>query len=163
MKNKLSVLLSSAIIAMSLASTFAFAIKNEAGHEHKTTKSASQKMSKAERFKQHQFKKMARYLDLTSEQRQQAKIIRQQSKESRLVLKADLKEFHKQSKELVMEESFNEQAFLNLQSQYQETFAQMALIKVRNKHRFIKLLNEEQKEKMKTHKGFRESRKAFSE
>jgi len=163
MKNKLSVLLSSAIIAMSLASTSAFAINNEAGHDHKMKKSASHKMHKAERFNQHKLKKMARYLDLTSEQRQQAKTIHQQSKESRLVLKGDLKEFHKQSKELVMEENFNEQAFLNLQSQYQETFAQMALIKAKTKHSFIRLLTEEQKEKMKTHKGFRESRKAFSE
>lgn len=149
MKNKLSVLLAGAVLTMSLASTSAFALNNDEGHDYKHKKHATQLMQKSEGFMEHKLKKMMRYLDLTSEQRQQVKIIHQQAKENRLVLKDSLQDFHQQSEILMMEDDFNEQAFIDLQSQYQESFAQMALIKAQTKHRFIALLTEEQKAKMK--------------
>jgi protein CpxP len=77
----------------------------------------------------------------------------QQAKESRLVLKDSLQNFHQQSEILMMEDDFNEQAFIDLQSQYQDSFAQMALIKAQTKHRFIALLTEEQKAKMKSRRA----------
>jgi protein CpxP len=153
MKNKLSVLLAGAVLTMSLASTSAFALNNDEGHDHKHKKHATKSMQKSEGSMQHRLKKMMRYLDLTSEQRQQVKTIHQQAKESRLVLKDSLQNFHQQSEILMMEDDFNEQAFIDLQSQYQDSFTQMALIKAQTKHRFIALLTEEQKEKMKSRRA----------
>jgi len=158
MKNKLSLCLTSAILVISLTSASAFAINNGMGHDQNHKKEAAQKTHKIERFMQHKFKKMARYLELTDEQRKEARAINVQAKESRVALKESLKGFHQLSKALIAEDSFNEQAFLDLHSQYQDSFAQMALIKVKAKHSFIKLLTEEQKEKMQSHKGFSERR-----
>jgi Spy/CpxP family protein refolding chaperone len=154
MKNKLSVLLISSVLAISLTSASASAFTNGLGHEHKHEKGASKHSQKSERFMQHKFKRMAKYLDLNDDQRDQAKIIHQEAKESRLALKESLKIFHRQSKVLTMEDSFNEQAFIDMQIEYQETFAKMALIKAKTKNNFIKILTEEQLKKMKSHKRF---------
>lgn len=153
MKNKLSVLLISSVLAMSLTSASASAFNKV--HEHKRNKEGSQHTLKSERFMQHKFKKMARHLDLSDEQREQVKVIYQAAKESRLTLTASMQTFHQQSKTLTMEDSFNEQAFIDLQSEYQDTFTQMALIKAKTKHSFMMILTEEQLEKMKSHKGLR--------
>jgi Spy/CpxP family protein refolding chaperone len=150
MKNKVSVLLASAVLTMSLASTSAFALNNDEGHDRKYNNHAIKSTQKYEGYMQHKLKKMVRYLDLTSEQREQVKVIHQQARESRSVLKDSLQNFHQQSEVLMMEADFNEQAFIDLQSQYQDSFIQMALIKAQTKHRFIALLTEEQKEKMKS-------------
>jgi Spy/CpxP family protein refolding chaperone len=161
MKNKLSVLLISSVLAMSLTSASAFAFNN--GYDHKRSKDGSQHIQKSERFMAHKFKKMARRLDLSDEQRAQAKVIHQEAKKSRLALKESMKTFHQQSKTLTMEDSFNEQAFIALQVEYQDTFAQMALIKAKTKHSFMMILTEEQREKMKSHKGLRGKRSHSSE
>jgi Spy/CpxP family protein refolding chaperone len=163
MKNKLTVLLISSVLAISFTSVSALAVNNGTGHDHKQRNGVSQQNQNPERFMQHKFKKMARYLDLTDEQREKAKVIHQEAKDSRLALKDSLKGFHQQRKVLIMEDSFNEQAFIDLQSQYQETFSQMALIKAKTKHNFIQLLTEEQNEKMKSHKGFGRKRSHFSQ
>ena len=163
MRNKLSVLLISSVLAISLTSTFASAYTNPLGHDHKQSKDASKHTQKSERFMQRKFKKMARYLNLNDEQRQQAKVIHQEAKNNRLALKESLKSFHQQSKVLTMEDSFNEQAFIDLQREYQDTFAELALIKAKTKNSFIKILTEEQLDKMKSHKGFGGKRAHFSE
>ena len=161
MKNKLSVLLISSVLAMSLTSASASAFINGLALEH--NQDGSKHSQKSERFMQKKFKKMARYLDLTDEQREQAKVIHKDAKTNSLVLKESLKSFHQQSKVLTMEDSFNEQAFIDLQSEYQETFAQMALIKAKSKNSFMKILTEEQREKVKSHKRFGGKRSHFSE
>jgi protein CpxP len=153
MKNKLSVFLISSVLAATLTSASAFAFTSGLGHDNKHDKDFSKHTQKSERFMNHKFKKMARHLDLSDEQREQAKVIHKEAKESRLALKESLKSFHQQSKTLTMEDSFNEQAFIDLQSEYQDTFAQIALIKAKTKHHFIKMLTEEQREKMKSRKS----------
>jgi Spy/CpxP family protein refolding chaperone len=147
MKNKLSALLISSVLAISLTSAPAFALTHAQKDEH---------------FMPHKFKKMAQYLDLNDTQRDQTKIIHQEAKESRLALKESLKIFHQQSKILTMEERFNEQAYSDLQAQYQQTFTQMALIKAKTKNQFINILTEEQREKMKSHKRFGKKRSHLS-
>jgi protein CpxP len=163
MKNKLSVLLISSVLAMSLTSASASAFTNGIALDHKHSKYGSKHTQKSERFMQNKFKKMARYLDLNDEQREQAKVIHQEAKANSVELKESLKSFHEQSKILTMKDSFNEQAFIDLQNEYQETFAQMALIKAKSKNSFIKILTEEQLEKMKSHKRFGRKRAHFSE
>jgi len=156
MKNKLSGLLVSTLLVMSLSSTTVFAKDGHVGHNMLKGKHDQHGM-------QHKFKKMAKFLALTQEQRKQAKAIHQEAKENRAALKPSLESFHQQSRTLVMAEQFDEQAFINLQSQFQDSFAQMALIKVKTKHSFMKILTQEQKDKMMTMKKKRMRRKSVSE
>ena len=75
---------------------------------------------------------------------------------------AEANDINPRTKQL-MEDSFNEQAFIDLQSEYQETFAQMALIRAKSKNNFMKILTEEQREKMKSHKRFGGKRSHFAQ
>lgn len=156
MKNKFSTSITKALLVMSLASTSVFAIgsdfEHQQEHEKKRNKHAVMQSENGRHFMQHKFKKMANYLELTKEQRQQAKAIRLQGKESHLMVKESLQGFHQQSKALIMADSFDEQAFRDLQNQYQHNFTEMALIKAKNKHSFMQLLTAQQKEKMKSFK-----------
>jgi len=148
MKNKLSVLLATTILVMSVSSSSVFAMNEHVGHN-------KHKGEGSQRVMKHKFKKMAHFLSLTKEQRMQAKEIRQQAKEDRLALKPSLQSFHQQSRALSMAEQFDEQAFINLRSEFQDSFDQMALIKVKSKHSFMQLLTQEQKDKMATMKKHR--------
>jgi len=167
MKNKLAALLVSTLFVMSVGSNSAFATDERMGHnQHKGENSERVMKHKGERAKRamkHKFKKMAKFLALTKEQRIQVKEIHQQAKESRVALMPNLESFHQQSKALVMAEQFDEQAFINLQSQFQDSFAQMALIKVKSKHAFMQILTQEQKEKMMTMKESRMRERDLSE
>ncbi|NQZ22393.1 MAG: Spy/CpxP family protein refolding chaperone [Colwellia sp.] len=156
MKNKLSLLLVSTLFVMSLSSNTVFAKEDHVGHNMHRGESSQGVM-------QHKFKKIAKFLALTKEQRTQVKVIHQQAKESRGALKPSLESFHQQSRTLVMAEQFDEQAFINLQRQFQDSFAQMALIKVKTKHSFMQILTEEQKDKMMTMKKSRMRGNNFSE
>jgi Spy/CpxP family protein refolding chaperone len=152
MKNKLTVLIISTLFAMSVGSNTVFAMDEQVGHNKHKGENGQRVMKHkgehAKRAMKHKFKKMANFLALTKEQRMQAKEIHQQAKESRVALTPDLESFHQQSKTLVMADQFDEQAFINLQSQFQDSFAQMALIKVKSKHSFMQILTQEQKDKM---------------
>lgn len=156
MKNKLSVLLASTLFVMSLGSHTVFAMDENTGHN-------KHKRGNSERVMKHKFKKMANFLALTKEQRTQAKAIHQQARDSRLALKPSLQSFHQQSQTLVLAEQFDELAFTNLQSEYQDSFAQMALIKVKTKHSFMQILTQEQKDKMMTMKKDRMRGRHLSE
>jgi len=163
MKNKFSMLLASTVLMSSLAGASALALGNGFERSHTGEQSTFKASDKSERFMKHKFKKMAKYLELTTEQRQQAKTIHQEAKAGRLALKDSLKDFRQQTKLLVMASSFDEQAFLNLQSQYQDSFAQLALIKVKTKYRFMQILTEEQKGKMNSHQAERKQGRHTSE
>lgn len=151
MKNKLSVLLASTLLITSLSSISAFGSDFE--HEKNFTKGSMIHEGKGKHFLKHRFKRIARFLNLTEEQHQKAKEIMQQTKVSRLALKENMQSFHQESKILIMAETFDEQAFLNLQRMHQDSFVQMGLIKMKSKHGFMQILTNEQKEKMKTFKS----------
>ena len=156
MRNKLSVLLVSTLFVMSVSSNTVFAKADHVGHNiHKGESSP--------RVMEHKFKRIAKFLALTKEQRTQVKAIHQEAKESKVALKPSLESFHQQSLTLVMAETFDEQAFINLQSQFQDSFAQMALIKIKTKHSFMQILTQEQKDKMMTMKKSRKRGNKFSE
>jgi Spy/CpxP family protein refolding chaperone len=148
MKNKFSMLLVSTVFIGAMTSASAFVYGN--GHDQQSGKHNVMSNDKSERFMKHKFKKMAKYLALTYEQRQQAKVIHQQAKEKRLALKGSLQDFNQQSKALIMANNFDEQAFIDLQKQYQDSFAQMSLIKAKTKYNFMQILTEEQKEKVRS-------------
>jgi protein CpxP len=156
MKNKLAGLLASTVFVMSLSSNMVFAMDDNIRH-NKHNEEHSQ------RGTHYKFKKMANFLALTKVQRVEAKAIHQQAKDSRLVLKPSLQSFYQQSRTLAMAEQFDDQAFINLQSQYQHSFAQMALIKIKAKHSFMQILTEGQKDKMKTMKHDRMKSRYFTQ
>ncbi|MBA6377965.1 MULTISPECIES: Spy/CpxP family protein refolding chaperone [unclassified Colwellia] len=165
MKSKLSVLLASAVLTLSLASTAALAINNGDGvnNDRHDAKHTGNHQHKSKRGMKGDFKRMAKYLALTDEQREQAKAINKTAKTSGLVLKESMQGFHQQRKVLLMEEHFNEQAFVDLQSQYQDIIAQKALIKAKKEHSFMMILTEAQKEKMQSHQKHDGRRKHLAE
>jgi len=105
------------------------------------------------------FKKMAKYLELTEEQKTQMKAIRAEAKTQRSEFKESMSGFHQQVKALMQAETFDEQAFSVLQSQYQGNFQHMALIKAKTKHAMFQVLTSEQQEKMQEFKEKRGKRK----
>lgn len=165
MKSKLSVLLASAVLTLSLASATALAINNDDDvySDRQDAKSVGHHQHKSKRGMKGDFKRMAKYLALTDEQREQAKVINKTAKTSRLLLKESMTGFHQQRKALLMQEHFNEQTFMDLQSQYQDILAQKALIKAKKEHSFMMILTKAQKEKMQSHQKHDGRRKHLAE
>jgi len=108
--------------------------------------------------KGHNLKRLAKHLDLSAEQRQQMKVIKEQSKLTNMAIHQELKAFKAEVKPLIMAETFDESAFTALQSQYQSAFAQMALQKAKTRHQIFQLLTDEQKEKMQAMRARRAER-----
>jgi len=92
-------------------------------------------------------RKMAKFLSLTDTQIEQIKAIRAQSKEQAESLKLSLKAFREQVKSEQTGVTFNEALFNATYIQYQETFAQLALLKAKSKHAMAQILSPEQLEK----------------
>ena len=93
------------------------------------------------------FKRMAKYLELTDEQKEQMKTIRQEAKEEGANHKAALKEFREQAKELTLADNFDESAFTALQAQYQSNFQRLGLLRAKTKHAMMQVLTAEQQAK----------------
>ncbi|MFD2165543.1 Spy/CpxP family protein refolding chaperone [Thalassotalea euphylliae] len=109
--------------------------------------------------KHHSAKKMrfmARYLDLSEEQKTQIKAIKEDSKAEGEAVREQVKNFREQVQALKDSPVFDEAAFTALYSQYQDTFAQAALIKAKTRHAMYYVLTEEQQQKW---DEFQESRK----
>ncbi len=106
----------------------------------------------AHKMGKHKFKKMAKHLNLTQEQKEQMKSIRETSREVSLPLREKTKEFFDYAKQLKAQESFDEQGFNAMYSQYQEAFAALALQRAKTKHAMYQVLTEEQKAKMDEYK-----------
>ena len=104
------------------------------------------------------FKKMARKLDFTDEQKAQAKVIKSESKAQMAALKPALKAYRQQVKALMSADNFDKEAFSKLHESNQDIFAAQALIKAQTKFKIKSLLTTEQKEKMATLKSQRKQR-----
>jgi len=93
------------------------------------------------------FKRMAKYLELTDEQKEQMKTIRQEAKTEGASHKTALREFREQARELTLADNFDESAFSTLQAQYQSNFQQLGLLRAKTKHAMMQVLTEEQQAK----------------
>ena len=113
----------------------------------------------AHKMGKHKFRKMAKYLDLTQEQKDQMKSIREASREVSLPLREKAKEFFDYTKQLKAQESFDEQGFNAMYNQYQAAFAELALQRAKTKHAMYQVLTEEQKVKMEELREKRSKRK----
>ncbi len=116
-------------------------------HELEITHQLKVEQDKRGEFKGKQFKKMAKYLQLSSAQRKQMKNIRGSIMKERAALQSSMKTFKGQVKTLVMADVFDEQAFAVLHQEHQPMLAKRALIKAKMRHKMLSILNEEQKSK----------------
>ena len=102
--------------------------------------------------------KLSRKLGLTESQQADIKALKAEEKTQMQALKPAMKAFREQVKTLMSADSFDEQAFIQLQASNQETFAAMALIKVKSKFAMKSVLTEQQLEKFRSMKHKRSRR-----
>lgn len=134
-------------ISTILVSSIAFLPLQEViAKEHKSAPTEQLKKDKKHSMKR-QFKKMARHLQLSEEQKVKVKAIYEQAKVSRKEQRASMKDFKEQVKSLMQLPIFDDKAFTELHNQYQTKFAEIALIKAKNKHAIYQVLTPEQREK----------------
>jgi protein CpxP len=155
MKNKLTLLITSVVLATFLITPSIYAegsAEYEREHISKNNEHHKNEM-KGNKHLRHKLKKMARFLELTDEQKQQIKSIMQQEKVSMDANKSSITSFKEQMKVIIQAEVFDESAFINLQQGYQQEFTNIALIKAKSKHSIFQILTDEQRDKMKQFKG----------
>lgn len=92
--------------------------------------------------------KMFKRLGLSEEQKTQMKALREQSKVEKEQYETQLTEYKTKRKALMSAEAFDEAAFSNLNAEYQNTFAQLALLKAKTKFAMKSVLTEEQLAKL---------------
>jgi periplasmic protein CpxP/Spy len=90
------------------------------------------------------FSKLSRKLGLSESQQTDIKALRSEEKAQMEVLKPAMKAFREQVKTLMSAESFDEEAFVQLQASNQDVFAAMALVKIKSKFAMKSVLTEEQ-------------------
>ncbi len=96
--------------------------------------------------------KLSRKLGLTDSQQADIKALKHAEKEEMEKFKPAMKAFREQVKTLMSAESFDEQAFIELQASNQDTFAQIALIKAKSKFAMKDILTPEQREEFRSMK-----------
>jgi len=142
-------------IASSLCSALVLSTGSFAGndsHELNRHDNNHQQMSEKK------FAKLSKKLDLSESQQAQIKVLRSDEKTKIQALKPAMIAFKEQVKVLMSAESFDEQAFIQLQASNQDVFASMALIKAKSKFAMKSVLTEEQLEKFRSMKHKRSRR-----
>jgi protein CpxP len=107
---------------------------NKHGGEHKSYQQMSEK----------KLAKMTRKLGLSESQQADIKALKAEESADLAALKPAMKAFRQQVKTLMAAESFDEQAFTQLQAGNQDVFSSMALIKAKSKFAMKNILTEEQ-------------------
>jgi len=102
--------------------------------------------------------KLSRKLGLTESQQADIKALKSEEKTQMQALKPAMKAFREQVKTLMLAESFDEQAFIQLQASNQDVFAAMALVKAKSKFAMKSVLTEQQLEKFRSMKHKRSRR-----
>jgi protein CpxP len=91
--------------------------------------------------------KLTRKLGLSQSQQADIKALKSEEKAQMLAIKPAMKAFRQQVKTLMSADSFDEQAFIQLQTSNQDVFSAMALIKAKSKFAMKSVLTEEQLDK----------------
>lgn len=91
--------------------------------------------------------KLTRKLGLSQSQQADIKALKSEEKAQMLAIKPAMKAFRQQVKTLMSADSFDEQAFIQLQASNQDVFSAMALIKAKSKFAMKSVLTEEQLDK----------------
>ena len=123
----------------------------------------SQTMKKGAHKKSNkQFRKMARYLKLTDEQRTEIKALRESMSAEKDVQKAEMQSFRTEVKALVSSDSFSDQAFADVYAQHEAALQEKALHRATMQNAIFQLLTEEQKVKWQEFKGKAKGKKGKS-
>ncbi|WP_252738988.1 Spy/CpxP family protein refolding chaperone [Colwellia sp. D2M02] len=147
------------MVASSLCSALLFSGASLAMGDVATSDSDMKPAHKSERM----MKRMAKKLDLTDSQQAEILAIKQNSKTEMEALKPALKAYKEQVNTLLSAETFDEQAFTQLQSSNQDVFAAQALIRAKTKFQMKQVLTSEQFEKLnKSQRKFKHKRKQRS-
>ncbi|WP_281560906.1 Spy/CpxP family protein refolding chaperone [Thalassomonas sp. RHCl1] len=92
-------------------------------------------------------RRMARHLGLDEAQISEIRAIHQAARDENTELRDTMKTFREEMKTLLAAETFDEEAFAELQEKYQESFQQKGLLRAKTKHAVIQVFTDEQKEK----------------
>lgn len=95
-----------------------------------------------------QHRKLERRLDLTEQQKVKIKLIKNMAREERVVYQEGTTAFKEKFNSLLIASVFDQQAFINLQDQYQSHFSEVNLSKAKYKHAYMQVLDKEQQQKM---------------
>jgi len=130
-----NIAIASSLCSALVLSTVSFAgnDSHQVGHE----KSRSQMTEK-------RLAKLARKLDLSESQQTKISALKGEEVVQMQALKPAMKAFREQVKTLMSADSFDEQAFIQLQANNQDVFAAMALVKAKSKFAMKSVLTEEQ-------------------
>ena len=91
--------------------------------------------------------RLAKKLDLTSEQRSELKVIFAGIKEDRIAHKPDLTGFNEQVKSLLQVSKFDENKFEAIYAEFQPTFQKIATDKAKIRHAIMQVLTAEKQQK----------------
>jgi len=156
MKNTFrNVAIAMSVCSVLILSTAGFAASgNPEGHRthHEGRDKNHQKMSEK------RLAKMAKKLGLSESQQADIKALKIEEQAKMQALKPAMEAFREQVKTLMSAESFDEQAFIQLQTSNQDVFASLALIKAKSKFSMKSVLTEEQLEKFRSMKHKRSRR-----
>lgn len=92
--------------------------------------------------------KMARFLELNQDQKEQIKAIFKDAKQERMTMKSSNLTYREQTKNLMENATFDEEAFTSMFKENQEKIMAKALMKAKFKHAIYQVLTDEQREKM---------------
>lgn len=120
---------------------------NQQHEHHKGSDNSHQQMTEKK------LAKLTKKLGLSETQLVEIKALKSEAKVQMQALKPAMQVFREQVKTLMSAESFDEQAFSQLQASNQDVFAAMALIKAKSKFAMKGVLTEEQGEKFRTMKN----------
>ena len=152
--NSKTLIASALIMGVALApmTSSAFSSDNATGEYQQQNKKGQKKGHK-------QFKRMAKYLQLTDAQRTEIKTIREGFRVDKSVQKSEMQSFRADIKTLIASGDFTDQGFADLYAQHEDGLEQKALNKAKMQNAIYQVLTEEQKIKWQAFKGKNKSRK----
>jgi len=156
MKNTIkNIAIATSLCSVLLLSTASFA--NSDSSDRHSTHQEDRDISQHQ-MSEKKLAKLARKLGLSESQQAEFKALKNEEKMQMKALQPAMKAFREQVKTLMSADSFDEQAFIELQASNQDVFASMALIKVKSKFAMKSVLTEEQLEKFRSMKHKRSRR-----
>jgi Spy/CpxP family protein refolding chaperone len=140
---KISVMIASIIVATGIviSSASVLALPNEDIETEVKYKKLNDK-------KRLQHRKLERRLDLTEQQKVKIKLIKNMAREERVVYQEGTTAFKEKFNSLLIASVFDQQAFIDLQDQYQSHFSEVNLSKAKYEHAYMQVLDKEQQQKM---------------
>ncbi|HCM46156.1 MAG TPA: hypothetical protein DIS98_01105 [Colwellia sp.] len=142
----MKIILKNMAIATSLFSVLVFIPISFAGNDSSTHQSNYEK--NYQQMSEKKLVKLTRKLGLSASQQAEIKTLKGKEIAQIQTIKPAIKAFREQVKSLMSAESFDEQAFVQLQENNQDVFSTMALIKAKRRFAMKNILTEEQLEKL---------------